>query len=180
MLALINERELNKLRIKQSLTYSDLNHPGHTLLVALRWTNPKFICLYLAPAHVCKKKQCINQKKRCYLWCHIFTAFFVPGMANLSYRHIRKELVAVHSLPDIKNLVKAVIRKFISWTFCIFVFNWRCRISWLNFVLPFFYVLFGCPMTNFGPLSRGKTNYSKSQSLSCWYSTSNQKFPGAT
>ena len=79
MLGLIKERELNKLRIKKSLTYSDLNHPCHSLLVALRWTNPKIISLHFAPAHVCKEKKMYKPQKKMLLMVSHLHCFFCPS-----------------------------------------------------------------------------------------------------
>ena len=72
-------------------------------------------------------------------------------------RHIGKELVAVHHLPDIKNLVKAVRKiHFVS------ILGLCVQLTLQNILIelhfPYFYLLCGCLTANFGPMSRGKAH----------------------
>ena len=68
-----------------------------------------------------------------------------------------KKLVTVHHLPDIKNLVKAVRNSFCEHFGCL------CSTDTQNILIelhsPYFYLLNGCHAGNFGPMSRGKTDY---------------------
>ena len=79
-----------------------------------------FLCIQPLHTYINKNAH-VYKQKRVYILQKKSMLLMVSYLPEIK-RHIGKELNAVHHLPDIKNLVKAV-RKFILRVFWVFVFN---------------------------------------------------------